>query len=592
MKDIIPDKRNLLHLVELGMNGKVCLPNFQRDFVWSSGEIADLIRSILRGYYVGSLLLLRCDPNEPPFEPIALRGAQPTHTTLQPEYLVLDGQQRLTSLLYALYAPEVGLKNSKKPRKFYVDLNLLINEPDDDGLVIDRTETEAAKEKLNTTEGQWRQRKIPVTTLSTSKLFLEWRDGIDDWLRENDEVGHREFITELRPRWTEAITDFQTFQVPLIELPQVADSDHDGVSRICAIFEKLNSTGVDLSVYDLLTARLYRKNIKLHTLWEESIKEHDLLESWSDGKADTHKFGVLVLRTMALLRNLDPKAKILINLEPKNFEEDWRTAAAAIERALEIITHVSSDGFGVFEKKWMPNYGLLPVLAALRVKLEERKLGDDARENVRRWYWASLFLERYSSSVESMSRKDYAEMVRYWDDSQTLPSIFEEADAQIGAPGFTIRESASSASSVYCGVFALLAINNARDWRVGEVITLQDLEDHHIFPKSYLAKHGYSSITNKTVINSILNRTLISDDTNRMIRDNAPAAYVLDERIFSGPVESLINPHFVDYDALSEMKIAGHETENANVKTAFESFCNLRERAILIHIREACGVMT
>ncbi len=592
MKDIIPDKQKLLHLVELGMNGKVCLPNFQRDFVWSSGEIADLIRSILRGYYIGSILLLRCDSNEPPFQPIALRGAQPTYTTLQPEYLVLDGQQRLTSLLYALYAPKLGIKNSKKPRKFYVDLNLLINDPEDDALVVDRTETEASKEHLDTTEGQWRQRKIPVTTLSTSKLFLDWRDGIDDWLHDNDEVGHREFKTELRPKWTEAITDFQSFQVPLIEFPQVADNDQDGVSRICAIFEKLNSTGVDLSVYDLLTARLYRRNIKLHTLWEESIKEHDLLESWSDGKADTHKFGVLVLRTMALLRNLDPKVKILINLEPNNFEEDWRTAAAAIDRALELVTHVSHDGFGVFEKKWMPNYGLLPVLAALRAKLEERKLGDAARKDLRHWYWSSLFLERYSSSVESMSRKDYAEMIRYWDDDQTRPSVFDEADTLIGAPGYTIKDRASTASSIYCGVFALLAINDARDWREGEGITLQELEDHHIFPKSYLSKRGYSSTADKTIINSILNRTLISDHTNRMIRDSAPATYVLDKRIFRGPVDSLIEPHFVDYDALSEMKNAGPETANADVKKAFESFCQLREKAILIQIRKACGVRT
>jgi hypothetical protein len=63
---------------------------------------------------------------------------------------------------------------------------------------------------------------------------------------------------------------------------------------VCAIFEKLNSTGLDLSVYDLLTARLYRSGIRLHDLWAEGCKTHPRLRQWSNGKADEHKFGVLV----------------------------------------------------------------------------------------------------------------------------------------------------------------------------------------------------------------------------------------------------------------------------------------------------------
>src|SRR5581483_112249 len=104
--DLITDKRKLLPLVEQGFDGTICLPDFQRDFVWSSDAIADLLRSMLRRYYVGSLLLLRCDPHDPPFSPTMLRGAQPRLTTLAPEVLVLDGQQRLTSLLYAFTAPD------------------------------------------------------------------------------------------------------------------------------------------------------------------------------------------------------------------------------------------------------------------------------------------------------------------------------------------------------------------------------------------------------------------------------------------------------------------------------------------------------
>ena len=63
--EIIPDKRKVVGLVEQGFDGRICLPNFQRDFVWTREEVADLVRSIVRGYFIGSLLLLRCDPNNP-----------------------------------------------------------------------------------------------------------------------------------------------------------------------------------------------------------------------------------------------------------------------------------------------------------------------------------------------------------------------------------------------------------------------------------------------------------------------------------------------------------------------------------------------
>jgi uncharacterized protein with ParB-like and HNH nuclease domain len=93
--DIIPDKRKVVGLVEQVHEGKICLPNFQRDFVWTREEVADLVRSIVRRYFIGSLLLLGCDPANPPFAPIFLRGAQSQYQNPRPEYLILDGQQRL-----------------------------------------------------------------------------------------------------------------------------------------------------------------------------------------------------------------------------------------------------------------------------------------------------------------------------------------------------------------------------------------------------------------------------------------------------------------------------------------------------------------
>lgn len=584
--EIIPDKRKVTGLVEGAHEGKICLPDFQRDFVWTREEVADLVRSIIRGYFIGSLLLLRSDPNNPPFAPIFLRGAEAPVKLPHPELLILDGQQRLSSLIYALTAPDLSLKDSSQRRWFFVDLDVLLSEPDSDDVVFDRAKRELRG--LDSPEVQYEQHVLPCTALMTQQRFYKWRDGFEDWVQEKDPNTFSQYRAEWRDGWTSAVTAFQTFEVPLIELPRVDDEDSHSIGRVCAIFEKLNSTGVDLSVYDLLTARLYRSKIKLHNLWNDAVKAHPLLREWSKGKAETHKFGVLVLRTLALLRGLDPKPRILIDLSPTDFEKDWRRAAAAIERALELTTLVGEDGFGVFAEKWLPGFGLIPILAALRAEIDERKLSDQERADLRRWYWCNVFLERYSSAVESKSRKDYAEMTQYWRGSGPEPDVFREAADIIGAPGFRIRDSASYASARYSGVFCLLAIRGARDWRREEDIRLQELQDHHIFPKAFLKRHG---IEKRVDVNTIANRTLISNETNGKIKDKAPADYVRSPEIFpSGARLDLLEPHFIDDKVLSTMHVAREDLTAAEVAELLSRFTQDRQAAMIDEIRRVCGI--
>lgn len=584
--EIIPDKRRVVGLIEHAYEGKICLPNFQRDFVWTREEVADLVRSIIRGYFIGSLLLLRCDPNAPPFAPEFLRGSEPPLKDPRPEHLVLDGQQRLSSLMYALTAPDLSLKDSSQRRWFFVNLDILLTEPDSDEVVFDRAKRELRG--LDKVETQYEQRMLPCMVLLTQQSFYQWRDGFEDWLRQTSPDDLERYRSEWRDGWTTAVTAFQTFEVPLVELPRVDEGDSESIGRVCAIFEKLNSTGVDLSVYDLLTARLYRYGIRLHDLWDEAVKTHSRLKKWSKAKADEHKFGVLVLRTLALMRGLDPKPRILIDLQPENFEADWRRAVAAIERALELIELVGQDGFGVFAEKWLPGYGLVPILAALRAEIDDRKLGQIERDELRRWYSCNVFLERYSSAVESKSRKDYQEMTRHWFDDGPEPEVFREAQSWIGSPGFRVRDSASYASAVYSGIFCLLALRSARDWRRGEDIRLQELQDHHIFPQAYLKRHD---ITKRVDVNTIANRTLISDETNGRIKDKAPAEYISDLDIFpSGPRPDLLEPHFLGEDIVPLLAGAAEGLPIQEAAELYERFLRARQAALIDEIRRACGI--
>jgi hypothetical protein len=283
MDEIFPDKRNLIWLVEQASERKLGLPEFQRDFVWTRNQVADLIRSVLRGYYIGSLLLLRCDPNHPPFQPMFLRGARPMLRQPRPEWLVLDGQQRLTSLLYALTAPDLPLKDSSQPRRFFVNLDL--GDLEDDEIVFDLAPREL--DGLDRREVQYERRVLPCVVLLRRNDFLKWRDGLDDWLREHEPENHDRFRREWRAAWTSAVDTFQTFSVPVVELPVVREGDEGSIGRVSAIFEKLNSTGVELSVYDLLTARRYRNDIRLHQLWDEACRDHKRVAECGRGERPT-----------------------------------------------------------------------------------------------------------------------------------------------------------------------------------------------------------------------------------------------------------------------------------------------------------------
>ena len=92
---------------------------------------------------------------------------------------ILDGQQRITALIYALTAPNLGLKDSRRRRWFFLDLKLLLEDIYDDEIIFDRTERDLGD--LLVEKAQYEQLFLPCTKLISSRDFLKWRDGLDDW---------------------------------------------------------------------------------------------------------------------------------------------------------------------------------------------------------------------------------------------------------------------------------------------------------------------------------------------------------------------------------------------------------------------------
>jgi hypothetical protein len=566
--EVTPDKKKLMTLVAMAVEGDLALPEFQRNFVWSIPDVSDLLLSIFKGYFIGTFLMLRTGQGHSPFGCRGFAGVNGQASDKTPVWLVLDGQQRITALHYVFAAPPLPLKHTKHPYRFFLHLDKLRPEKDGD-LPEDLVFCERADYcvKYLEPEFQFNGHLLPLTEL---RRWPDWQARYERWLIEKDRDAYFEkYHPQIKPVWDNAIGALQAFLVPVIEVPAVADDDTRGISEICAIFEKINSTGVRLSVYDLLTARLYKYGINLHELWEEAVEQHAQIKAFSGENADPDPYGLFVLRTLALLRGQEVRAKSLINLSPENFAEDWRNAAAAVEDALERLIAVNPDGFGVFDQRWQPYSTLVPVLAAALHTFKKVNAGPEAYAALKCWYWGSVFLERYAGSVETTTYRDAMDLTKLARRPDFRPAVFDDIRARLlNDEGFTLRPVAR-VNSVYKGVMNMIAVQGARDFANNDSIQFHELEDHHVFPAKHLANYGIQGER----ANTVLNRSLIAANTNQKIKDKPPSIYVktiLPDRLREG----ILRSHFI-----------GPEAQTAMERDDYEGFLAAREKDILKYLR-------
>ena len=249
--------------------------------------------------------------------------------------MVLDGQQRLTSVYYALYGPNINLKSTSYPYRFFLDATAAVDGRWDDAIVSLSTTRKHVPELFDNAQEQYERRYVALNALQSWKNWMRWSMGLRDFLKDRD---------ALDQQWVDALLNiaerFLNYQVAVIELP------HDtSLGTVVEVFERINRTGSPLGIFELLTARLRNHGVHLRDLWEESIASNTRLASVSDSKSD--RYPKFVLQVVALLRGKECKRRDLIVLDSSSFAEDWRRAVKSIERALERIYTTAPGGYGV-----------------------------------------------------------------------------------------------------------------------------------------------------------------------------------------------------------------------------------------------------
>ena len=227
--------------------------------------------------------------------------------------------------------------------------------------------------------------------------------------------------------------------------------------------------------------------------------------------------------------------------DTESFERRWSSAVYALEKAIDLLRHPQE--FGAVASRFLPYVSILPAFAALQTEVRNLPPFEQmsAQRKIRHWYWASVFLNRYSGSVESTSARDYLELKSWFADDAVEPALISEFRERFHS--IDLMRETRSGTSVYNGIFNLLVLAGARDWSTGNVPQHDELDDHHIVPKAWGRENDLG-----TQIDSILNRTPLSGTTNRnVIRSRLPNEYLPDlvAATDETTVREILESHFV-----------------------------------------------
>src|SRR5271157_5627026 len=570
-------KESIQKILESIKEGKTQLPDFQRGWVWDDDHIISVLASISLSYPIGAIMLLVTGNNDVRFKPKLIEGV-PDTVNREPDRLILDGQQRLTALYQSLFSSQpVSTQDRRRKqikRWYYLDIAkaLSVNYDREDAIrsipedhiVKDFRGTIIAD--YSTMEKECAAELLPLSIIYDPINLMNWQMQYF----KVDETCLKERMDRWKNLLQKIISPMQFYDIPLIVLDKETPKE-----AICQVFEKVNTGGVPLTVFELLTAIYAAEEFNLRKDWEEierSLKNIEVLT-----KIQNTDF----LQAISLLATYEHKIsspdvgvsckrKEILNLRLEDYKKWAKLAKSGFLRAAEFLYSQK-----IFSHRDLPYRTQVVPLATIFAMLGDKAETDGVKAMIARWYWCGVLGELYGSAIEGRFAKDLPEVIN-WINGGQEPSTIQDANF---APTrlYTLRTRNSAA---YKGISALLMREGALDFRSGDTYDKQKYFDkqvdiHHIFPVDYCKR---MKIDEKK-FDCIINKTPLSAKTNRMIGGNAPDVYLdkiqKNAGITPNRMDEILSSHIIDYAALR--------------KDDFEIYFSAREHAILSRIEKAMG---
>ena len=536
---------DLYKLLDDCHRGIIQLPDFQRSWVWDEDRIKSLIASVSRAFPVGALMSL--DTGGPVnFKPRPVEGAPAETKQVVPQSLLLDGQQRMTSLyqvtLRGKVVETVTPKNKKVKRWFYLDIRKALDPSIDReeaivGVPEDRiVRTDFGREAvldLSSAEKEYSSLMYPISQVFD---WDKWQDGFDKHWRGDQNESIRE---EFRAFKRQVLENFKMYRVPVIALDRSTSKE-----AVCVVFEKVNTGGKALDAFELVTAMYAAAGHELRKDWygdnETKGRHRRLAEKLRPDGAET---GIIAgvsntdfLQAISLFHTRDRRRaaelagklgkelpavsgnrQALLNLPLESYKRFEAQVERGFEKAAQFLhmLHI----YRIFD---LPYQSQIVPLAAILADIGDAWEHDTNRAKLVRWYWNGVFGELYGSAVETRIARDFME-VPVWLQGGPEPSTVSETMFRADR----LKTMRMRLSAAYKGINALLMKEGALDFRSGQefdhtVFFGENVDIHHIFPQDWCKKNGIKP----GVFDSIINKTPLSNRTNRIIGGVAPSEYL------------------------------------------------------------------
>lgn len=556
--------------------GEMQLPDFQRGWVWDDEHIRSLIASLSRSYPIGAVMFLEAGgvPFKPRlFEGVAIAPPPP------PKTLVLDGQQRLTSMFLALRSGKPVNTRTEKgeeiQRVYFLDMAKCLDAAADreDAVIsvpanLKKTSDFGRKVDLDlsTPELQYAQRMFPLHLMFDAEALMKWEMGYAQHFGGDGD--QQMFLFKFKNAIWLA---FQQFKVPAIEMS--VDTPREAV---CQVFEKVNQGGVSLTVFELMTATFAADEFPLRDDWsarEKRLRDKRPVLDAVDGTSFLTAVTLLASYEQHLANKDLPvacKRADVLRLTLASFKKHAPAVEAGFRKAAELLAEQK-----IFDARSLPYATQLIPMAAICAALGNQMDQHGNKQKLLRWYWCGVFGELYGSANETRFGLDLPGVVQ-WIAGGDEPRTVRDASF---APT-RLLSLQSRLAAAYKGLAALLMQQGGRDFITGTPIDLhtyfeRNVDIHHVFPRKWCEEAKLP----REKWNSVVNKAPLAAETNRSIGGDAPAVYLkrieTSKKVDAAALDAFLATHCLPIPAL--------RSDN------FEAFIQQRAGALLGLIEAATG---
>jgi hypothetical protein len=593
---------DLIDLLKDCESGALQLPEFQRSWVWDEERIKSLIASVSRSFPVGALMALETGGSVN-FKLRPVEGAPNEASTFPAQKLLLDGQQRMTSLyqvtLRGKVVETVSPRNANKKirRWFYIDINKALDPTADrEEAIVSLPEDKVLRRDfgrevvldLSSPQNEYAAMMFPLTHVFS---WDRWQDGFDRHWRGDDATWQvfRDFKDQV-------LENFKRYRVPVITLDRSTSKE-----AVCVVFEKVNTGGKPLDAFELVTAMYAAENHELRKDWFgdastkgrhrrfaetlrppgletgiiANVSNTDFLQAVSlfytrDRRRAAEKDG----KQGKELPSVTGNRQALLSLPLTAYQTYEARVEQGFVKAAKFLHQL-----GVYRIFDLPYQSQIVAVAAILADIGDAWEHETNRQKLEQWYWNGVFGELYGSTVESRIARDFIEVPR-WVGGGPEPSTVSETMFRADR----LKTMRMRLSAAYKGANALLMKEGAQDFRSGRkfddtVFFNEHVDIHHVFPQDWCKQKRIPS----SVYDSIINKTPLSFRTNRMIGGVAPSEYLAKlERGGGGSppiareaLDAFLRSHLIDPDLLRNDK--------------FEEFMADRQHRLLGMVEQAMG---